>query len=57
VDPTTTQGDIDLGVLEFESDIQGLVSGQGVGVDNLKSIKVTAVKLENRRHRSQPLYL
>ena len=46
VDPTTTQGDIDLGVLEIESDIQGLVSGEGVGVDNLKSIKVTAIKLE-----------
>lgn len=46
VDPTTVQGDLNLGVLEIESDIQGLVSGQGVGVDNLKSIKVTAVKLE-----------
>ncbi len=46
VDPTNIQGDIELGVLEFESDIQGLVSGQGVGVDNLKSIKVTAIKLE-----------
>lgn len=46
VDPTTVQGDLNLGVIEIESDIQGLVSGQGVGVDNLKSIKVTAVKLE-----------
>lgn len=46
IDTTSAQGDLQLGILEIESDIQGLVSGQGVGIDNLKSIKVTAIKLE-----------
>jgi hypothetical protein len=54
VDPTNIQGDIDLGVLEIESDIQGLVSGEGVGIDNLKSIKVTAIKLEIEDTNSTP---
>jgi len=46
VDPTTLQGDIELGTYEIETDIQGLVSDNGVGIDNLTSIKVTAIQLE-----------
>lgn len=46
VNPTSLQGDMNLGDVEIESDIQGLVADNGVGIDNLTSIKVKAVKLE-----------
>jgi hypothetical protein len=45
VNPTTTMGDLSLGTVEIESDIQELVADNGVNVDNLKSIKVTGIKL------------
>ncbi|MBK9318930.1 MAG: hypothetical protein IPM91_09020 [Bacteroidetes bacterium] len=45
VDPTTTQGDIDMGTVEFETDVQGLVADNGVSTDNLNSVKIKAVQL------------
>ena len=45
VTPTTTMGDLSLGTVEVETDIQELVSDNGVNVDNLKSIKITGIKL------------
>ncbi len=45
VNPTSTQGDIELGVTEIETDIQGLVSDNGVSIDNLNSVKVKAIAI------------
>lgn len=45
VNPTTTMGDLSLGTVEVETDVQELVSDNGVNVDNLKSIKITGIKL------------
>ncbi len=42
---TSTQGDIDMGTVEIETDVQGLVSDNGVSVDNLNSVKVKGVNL------------
>jgi len=54
IDPTTLQGDIDMGTVEFETDVQGLVSDNGVSTDNLNSVKVKAIKLTINDNNATP---
>ncbi len=54
VDPTTAQGEIDMGTIEFETDVQGLVADNGVSIDNLNSVKIKAVKLTINDSNSPP---
>ncbi|MBK7887214.1 MAG: hypothetical protein IPJ86_07900 [Bacteroidetes bacterium] len=54
VNPTTTQGNIEMGTIEFDTDIQGLVSDNGVSIDNLNSVKIKAVTLTMIDSNSTP---
>lgn len=54
INPTTTQGDIDMGTVEIETDIQGLAADNGVSIDNLNSIKIKSVELTISDTNSTP---
>ncbi|MBL7923450.1 MAG: hypothetical protein JNL88_04545 [Bacteroidia bacterium] len=54
VDSTSLQGDLNLGTMEIETDVQGLMSDNGVSVDNLNSVKVKAVNLSIEDSHATP---
>ena len=54
VNPTTLQGDLTLGTMEVETDIQSLMSENKMNIDNLNSVKVSAIKLTINDVNSTP---
>jgi len=45
IDPTTSEGELELGEVELETDVQSLVADNKVNVDNLKSVKIKSITL------------